>query len=132
MAARQTEACERGQVPVLQKADQVAVAGIQGGMGAPFCLVTHWIKARRADFCHFMSRAMSSWAPASASITLCAAPSKAQHLKARTFAGQQLLPSSCTPRTRAAGCPKPARSRCQALVLQKGRTDTGRGWEPAA
>lgn len=132
MAARQTEACERGQVPALQKADQVAVAGKQGGMGAPFCLVTHWIKVARADFCHVMSRATPSWAPAPPSITLCTPPSKAQHLKPRTSAGQRLPPSSCTPRTRAAGCPKPARSCCQALVLQKGRTDTGRGQEPAA
>lgn len=54
-AVRQTEACERGQVPALQKADQVAVAGMQGGMGAPFCLVMHRIKAGRADFCYFMS-----------------------------------------------------------------------------
>lgn len=77
MAARQTEACERGQVPALQKADQVAAAGMQGGMSAPFCLVTHWIKAGMADFCRFMSRAMPNWAPASTSITLCAPPSKA-------------------------------------------------------
>lgn len=47
MAARQTEACERGQVPALQKADQVAAAGMQGGMSAPFRLVTHWIKEGR-------------------------------------------------------------------------------------
>lgn len=70
MAARQTEACERGQVPALQKADQVAAAGMQGGMGAPFRLVTHWIKAGTADFCCFTSRAVPSWAPAPTSITL--------------------------------------------------------------
>lgn len=132
MAARQTEACERGQVPALQKADQVAAAGMQGGMGAPFRLVTHWIKAGRMDFCRFMSRTMPSWAPAPASITLCAPSSKPQHLEPRTFAGRQLLPCNCTPRTCAARCPKPARSRCQALVLQKGCTNTGRKREPAA
>lgn len=125
MAARQTEACERGQVPALQKADQVAAAGMQGGMSAPFRLVTHWIKEGREDFCCFMSRAMPSWAPAPACITLCAPLSKERHLGPRTFAGQQLPLSSCMPRTRAACCPKPARSHCQPLVLQKGRERTG-------
>lgn len=44
----------------------------------------------------------------------------------------RLLPCNRTPRTRAARCPSPARSRCQAPVPQKGRTDAGRGREPAA
>lgn len=41
MAERQTEACERGQVPALGKADQVAVPGMQGGTGAHFLPVMH-------------------------------------------------------------------------------------------
>lgn len=44
----------------------------------------------------------------------------------------RLLPCNRTPRTRAACCLSPARSRCQAPVPQKDRTDAGRGCEPAA
>lgn len=45
MAMRQTEACERGQVPALQKADQVAVPGMQGVMCVCFLLVTRWAES---------------------------------------------------------------------------------------
>lgn len=64
MAARQTEACERGQVPALRKADQVAAPAMRGGTGVRFLPVTHQVEPGRAHFCHFASGAMPSQAPA--------------------------------------------------------------------
>lgn len=120
-AARQTEACERGQVPALRKADQVAAPGMQGGTCARFLPVTHRLEPGRADFCHFGSRA----APCQAG-THTASPSNAWYSEPGVFAGWQAPALQSHAKDTCSPLPKP----CQ--VPQKGRTDAGRGHEPAA
>lgn len=62
-AARQTEACERGQVPALPKAAQVAAPGMQGGTGGRFLPVTQPCRAGEGRFLP-PSWAVPSQAPA--------------------------------------------------------------------
>lgn len=63
MAARQTEACERGQVPALPKAAQVAAPGMQGETGGRFLPVTQPCRAGEGRFLP-PSWAVPSQAPA--------------------------------------------------------------------
>lgn len=128
MAARQTEACERGQVPALQKADQVAAPGMRGGTGAHVlqsCTRLSWggqISAiLQAGPCQ--ARLQHPWAP-----TLCALPSKARYLGPGAFAGRQAPALQLHAKDTCSPLPEP----CQVPLSQKGRTDARRGREPAA
>lgn len=108
-------------MPALRKADQVAAPGMQGGTGARFLLVTHRLEAGEADFCHFGSRAVPCQAG-----THTASPSNARYSEPGAFAGRQAPALQSHAKDTCSPLPEP----CQ--VPQKGRTDAGRGREPAA
>lgn len=134
MAVRQTEACERGQVPALQlrKADQVAAPGTRGGTGvhAP----------GRAGQGRFLPLQEHGRAKLGCDTGWRAArtPYKSRWLQHGDFFCSRTAGPCPAAACRGLSCaldacsPSPARSCCQPPVPLNGRADAGRGREPAA